>query len=208
MIALGLSVTAASPAMADSAVGMGRAQGSSTGVPAELPPYLECVPYARQVSGIRIYGDALTWWGQAEGRYGRGKRPRPGAVMALKPHGNMLLGHVATVSRVIDSRTILLNHANWSPVNGQRGQVEEGARAVDVSARNDWSEVRIWYAPQGDLGTTRWPVEGFIYADRDSTGQSATRMTEAAPSPAPTPAPSRPLRAAAPDPIGAIIASL
>ena len=36
------------------------------------PPYLQCVPYARQVSGIRIFGDAHTWWGQAEGRYARG----------------------------------------------------------------------------------------------------------------------------------------
>ena len=35
----------------------------------DLPPYLQCVPYARQVSGIRIYGDAHTWWDQAEGRY-------------------------------------------------------------------------------------------------------------------------------------------
>ena len=31
-------------------------------------PYLQCVPYARQVSGIQIYGDAWTWWDQAEGR--------------------------------------------------------------------------------------------------------------------------------------------
>jgi len=26
----------------------------------DLPSYLQCVPYARQVSGIRIYGDAHT----------------------------------------------------------------------------------------------------------------------------------------------------
>lgn len=31
-------------------------------------PYLQCVPYARQISGIQIYGDAWTWWGQAEGK--------------------------------------------------------------------------------------------------------------------------------------------
>jgi surface antigen len=135
---------------------------------AELPPYLQCVPYARQVSGIQIYGDAWTWWGQAEGRYARGHTPRPGAVMAFRPHGNMTLGHVAAVSQVVDSRTVLLTHANWSPIDGRRGQVERNVRAVDVSPANDWSQVRVWYAPIGDLGTTAWPVEGFIYPDKPS----------------------------------------
>ena len=75
-------------------------------------PYLQCVPYARQVSGIGIYGDAHTWWGQAEGRYARGREPRVGAVMAFRPYGNMRLGHVAAVSRIVDSRTVLLRHAS------------------------------------------------------------------------------------------------
>jgi hypothetical protein len=38
--------------------------------------------------------------------------------------------------------------------------------AVDVSPGNDWSQVQVWYAPLGKLGTTAWPVDGFIYADR------------------------------------------
>ena len=131
----------------------------------ESLPYLQCVPYARQVSGIQIYGDALTWWDKAEGRYARGSRPKPGAVMSFRPHGNMELGHVAAVSRVIDSRTVLLRHANWSVINGRRGQIEDNVRAVDVSDSNDWSEVRVWYAPIGALGTTAWPVNGFIYPE-------------------------------------------
>ncbi|MDF8332162.1 CHAP domain-containing protein [Novosphingobium cyanobacteriorum] len=126
-------------------------------------PYLQCVPYARQVSGIQLYGDALTWWDKAEGRYARGSRPRVGAVMSFRPYGRMELGHVAAVSRVIDSRTVLLRHANWSPIDGRRGQIENDVRAVDVSPANDWSEVRVWYAPLGGLGTTHWPVNGFIY---------------------------------------------
>ena len=128
-----------------------------------LPPYLQCVPYARLVSGVQITGDALTWWKKAEGRYARGFVPKAGAVMAFKPHGAMVLGHVAAVSRVLDSRTVLLRHANWSPINGRRGQIEDDVRAVDVSPKNDWSEVRVWFGPLGGLGTTRWPVEGFIY---------------------------------------------
>lgn len=131
----------------------------------ESLPYLQCVPYARQVSGIQIYGDALTWWDKAEGHYARGSRPKPGAVMSFRPHGNMELGHVAAVSRVIDSRTVLLRHANWSMINGRRGQIEDNVRAVDVSDNNDWSEVRVWYAPIGALGTTAWPVNGFIYPE-------------------------------------------
>jgi surface antigen len=129
---------------------------------AELPAYLQCVPYARQLTGIEIYGDAHTWWGQAQGRYRRGHVPVKGSVMAFRPHGNSRLGHVAAVSQIVDSRTILLSHANWSVP----GEVERNVRAVDVSAQNDWSEVRVWHGPSGTLGTTHWPVAGFIYGDK------------------------------------------
>ncbi len=136
----------------------------------ELPAYLQCVPYARERSGVKIFGDARTWWDQAAGRYKRGSRPRPGAVMAFRPSGGMTLGHVAAVAKVIDSRTVLLDHANWSPIDGRRGQIERGVRAVDVSPANDWSQVRVWYDPLQDLGTTAWPVAGFIYNERDGQG--------------------------------------
>ena len=151
----GLAVTA----NAETAVEIDRNSGGG----GTQDPYLQCVPYARQVSGIRIFGDAHTWWDQAEGHYARGHTPRLGAVMAFSPHGNMRLGHVAAVSRIIDSRTVLLRHANWSEIDGRRGQVEDNVRAIDVSPDNDWSEVRVWYAPIAGLGTTHWPVRGFIY---------------------------------------------
>jgi surface antigen len=138
---------------------------------AALPPYLQCVPYARQVTGISIFGDAHTWWDQAEGRYSRGLRPRIGAVMTFKPHGNSTLGHVAAVSRIVDSRTILIRHANWSPINGRRGQIEDNVEAVDVSPDNDWSEVRVWYAPIQGLGGAHWPVQGFIYPSKPSRAE-------------------------------------
>ena len=123
----------------------------------------ECVPIARSLSGIQIYGDARTWWGQAEGRYRRGNMPKKGAVLSFKPYGSMELGHVAAVSKIIDKRTILVTHSNWSPINGRRGQIERNVQVVDVSDRNDWSRVRVWFAPLQDLGTTHWPVHGFIY---------------------------------------------
>ncbi|WP_336985789.1 CHAP domain-containing protein [Altererythrobacter aquiaggeris] len=131
---------------------------------AELPAYLQCVPYARQVSGIRIFGDAHTWWDQADGRFARGNKPKVGAVMSFRPNRAMELGHVAAVSQIVDQRTVLLRHSNWSPINGRRGQIEDDVRAVDVSADNDWSAVRVWYHPLQALGRTAWPVNGFIYA--------------------------------------------
>lgn len=132
--------------------------GSALTIP-KAPGHLECVPYARTTSGIQIYGDAWTWWSQAKGRYATGSSPRVGAVMAIKPFNNSRLGHVATVSRLIDSRTVLLSHANWSVP----GEIERNVTALDVSPNNDWSQVRIWYGPAQNLGTTRWPVSGFIY---------------------------------------------
>lgn len=148
-------------------------------------PGLQCVPYARKISGIAIFGDAHTWWDQAADRYDRGFKPRVGAVIALPPHGNMQLGHVAMVSRIVDARTILLRHANWSPINGARGQIEDDVPTVDVSPNNDWSRVRVWFAPLQALGTTHWPVRGFIYnrkparlvRTRDPIGDIITRLT-------------------------------
>lgn len=124
---------------------------------------LQCVPYARETAGIRIYGDAWTWWDQAAGRYPRGSAPQVGAVLAFKPFGKMRLGHVAAVSRIVSARVILLRHANWSLIDGRRGQIEEDVEAKDVSPNNDWSQVRVWFAPLGNLGGTQWPVFGFIY---------------------------------------------
>ena len=135
----------------------------------ELPAYLQCVPYAREVSGVRIFGDAHTWWKQAAAKYERGNKPRVGAVMAFRPHRKMRLGHVAAVSKVIDARTVLLDHANWSPINGRRGQIERDVKAIDVSPNNDWSKVRVWYHPINGLGKSQWPVHGFIYGDGKSS---------------------------------------
>ena len=137
-------------------------------------PYWQCVPIARSLSGIQIRGDAYTWWSQAEGRYDRGKTPKRGAVLAFKPYGSMTLGHVAAVSRVIDDRTILVTHSNWSPINGERGQIERDVKVVDVSDEGDWSRVRVWFAPSQALGTTAWPVHGFIYPD----GKAPMRLPE------------------------------
>ena len=133
----------------------------------------QCAPFARLASGIQIFGNAATWWDQAEGRYGRGSAPEPGAVLVFKAAGQMRFGHVATVSEVVDARTVKLTHANWSPINGARGQIEVDVEAVDVSPANDWSEVRVWYAPIGDIGTSSHPAYGFIYPDQSAVQLAA-----------------------------------
>ncbi len=130
---------------------------------AALNEGLQCVPYARALSGVTIFGDAHTWWDQADGKYERGNAPEVGAVLAFPPHGKMRLGHVAAVRRVVDDRTIMISHANWSTIGGVRGHIEEDVRAVDVSEDNDWSSVRVWYTPNEAMGSTAWPAHGFIY---------------------------------------------
>ncbi len=122
---------------------------------------LQCVPFARQLSGIAIRGNANTWWSQAEGRYARGRTPRIGAVLTFAAIRSMRLGHVAMVSRIVSDREVLLTHANWS----RRGGIERDVRAVDVSDAGDWSAVRVWFGRIGGLGTTVYPIKGFIYAD-------------------------------------------
>ena len=203
-VATALAPLQAVPANASSSASVGFERDDPAGAGRELPPYLQCVPYARQLTGIQIYGDAHTWWEQAAGRYERGRTPKVGAVMAFVPHRNMQLGHVAAVSRVIDKRTVLLDHANWSPIDGRRGQIVRDVKAVDVSPANDWSEVRVWYGPQGGLGTTAWPVHGFIYGQRAKLDRmqvaaaAPTRPAQASSAPAavPSPAPAQaPVRA-------------
>ena len=123
---------------------------------------LQCVPYARIVSGVQLYGDALTWWDQAENHYRRGHMPRRGAVLAFRPAGPMVLGHVAVVSRVLDERRVLIRHANWCTP----GAIEEDVLAIDVSDAGDWSEVRVWHSPTGQMGARTNPTFGFIYPDK------------------------------------------
>ncbi|WP_425229805.1 CHAP domain-containing protein [Sphingomonas sp.] len=137
----------------------------------------QCVPFARAASGIQIYGDAWTWWDQADGRYDRGHRPRPGAVVVFARNERLPLGHVAVVSRVVETRVVLLTHANWSRFNGARGHAEQDVTLFDVSPRNDWSEVRVWFRDSDGLGNSVYPVDGFIYGG----GAAASELTGRSP---------------------------
>src|SRR3954471_20863274 len=141
---------------------------------AQADGYWQCVPFARLMSGIQIFGDARTWWSQAVGKYDTGFVPRAGAVLCFKPTARMNLGHVAFVSQVLTDRVIQVTHANWSIIDGGRGQIEKDVTVVDVSPAGDWSEVKVWYDPIRDLGSTVYPTYGFIYQNAQAIAVAAT----------------------------------
>ncbi len=134
----------------------------------------QCAPFARAISGIQLFGDAAGWWGQALGRYARGNAPAIGAAMVFKAGRSMRVGHVATVTGIISDRIVNVTHANWSPINGRRGKVETDVQIVDVSPNNDWTSVKVWYAPIKAVGTSAHAVFGFVYPD--ATAQLASRI--------------------------------
>jgi surface antigen len=136
--------------------------------------YWQCAPYAREISGIQIRGNANTWWDQAAGRYERGHEPKVGSVLALKSWGKMRIGHVAMVSQIVSDREVRLTHANWSVGGG----IERNVRAIDVSETGDWSKVKVWYGPSGDLGLTAYPAYGFIYSGAAPKQEQPMRFAE------------------------------
>lgn len=124
---------------------------------------IQCVPYAREASSIPIRGDAHTWWYQAEGRYERSSVPKVGAVMVLSKTTRLNFGHVAVVTKVIDSRNIEVEHANWGGTPHTRSFVYTSMPVKDVSPNNDWSKARFWHYPSSTYGSV-YPVSGFIYS--------------------------------------------
>lgn len=118
----------------------------------------QCVPYARAHSAVKIYGDAYTWWDQAEGKYPRGALPEPGAVMVLNNYAGADRGHLAIVRKLVSSREIRVDHANWL----DDGSVYVNDPVEDVSETNDWSLVRVFNLKTGAWGGRVYPVQGFI----------------------------------------------
>ncbi len=129
---------------------------------------LQCVPFARENTGIELSGNAATWWGNAQGVYERGARPEVGSVLNFRANGRMRMGHVAVVTNVVGSRNIEIDHANWAGPGAGRGGISRNITVVDVSERNDWSAVRVGLGSSGDYGSI-YPTYGFIY-DRPDHG--------------------------------------
>jgi surface antigen len=122
--------------------------------------HIQCVPFARRASGIEIYGNASTWWRQAEGRYPRSSSPAPGSVLVMRGYRREGRGHVAVVSAIVSARVIRVDQANWL----NAGEISVGVPVMDVSPHNDWSQVRVWYIPGGQWGARVYTAYGFIHA--------------------------------------------
>jgi hypothetical protein len=157
-------------------------------LPVAVTSGLSCVPFARMATGMNISGDARLWWYNAAGSYARGQQPERGSVLAFAASGGMSRGHVAVVSRVVNPRTILIDHANWAGPGIRRGTVMRGVTVVDVSDRNDWTAVRVQTGWDSDTFGRTYATYGFIY-NRAPDGRTlmvnAPRMEEVAQAPSP-----------------------
>jgi hypothetical protein len=126
----------------------------------------ECVPYARNVSGIQLRGNANTWWDKASGVYQRGALPAPGALLVLTPTSKLPSGHLAVVKDLVGPREINVTHTNWGNDWMSRRIVYESMRVQDASPMNDWTSVRFWNREANVFGFP-YPVQGFIYPVRE-----------------------------------------
>ena len=116
-----------------------------------------CALYARAQTGVFLFGAAGGWWDEAAGRYQRGQVPAVGSILVFRRSGYIPSGHVAVVAQVINSREIVVDHANW-----YHGMVTRDVTVIDNSPNNDWSAVAVM-----DLGTGKYgrdnPTYGFVY---------------------------------------------
>lgn len=122
---------------------------------------LSCAPFARELTGVSLRGDAASWWSQASGRYARQHSPEVGSILVFRSEGRLPSGHVSVVSRIVGEREIEVIQANWTPRT-----LERDRPVIDVSPRGDWTLVRVWWAPIDAMGSHAYPTYGFVVPAR------------------------------------------
>jgi surface antigen len=132
-----------------------------------------CALYARAITGVSLFGAAGGWWNEAAGLYQRGSAPDLGAILVFRRSGQMPSGHVAVVSGIINSREVLIDHANW-----YRGTVTRHMEAIDTSPYNDWTSVAVRDLRSGQFGRNS-PTYGFVYPNTGPRGIVETRSAAA-----------------------------
>ena len=162
-----LSITALAALAGCASDGGARGPERSGFVPAtlhvdKLPPPTQCALFAREFTGIRIRGDAWTWWDKAAGLYPRSDQPKADTILVFRSTPQLPLGHVGIVKRVVGPRQLLMTHANWGMDDPTKRIVHDSTAVIDVSPRNDWSAVRVWNAPAHAYGKV-YAAAGFIY---------------------------------------------
>ncbi|MBS0638732.1 MAG: CHAP domain-containing protein [Acetobacteraceae bacterium] len=133
---------------------------------------IECAPFARALTGVKLSGAAADWWPQAAGRYDRSRDPDVGSVLVFRRGGRLPSGHVAVVSEVVGPRQIRVTQANWV-----RHRITEEQSVIDVSRSGDWSLVRVFWPPSGEMGTTEYPTYGFIRPDHPPSKRMIAQRT-------------------------------
>ena len=119
---------------------------------------LFCVEYARARSGLAVFGDAKLWWARAKNLYARMASPVENAVMVFSGSKRLKKGHVAVVTHIVSRREIRVDQANWQ----NHGEIDLSTPVLDVSARNDWSKVRVWDMRSNGFGAHVYAISGFI----------------------------------------------
>jgi hypothetical protein len=119
---------------------------------------LFCVEFARNLSGLNIFGDAKYWWDRARNLYARAAHPLEEAVMVFSGSARLKRGHLAVVSEIVSPREIRVEQANWL----NKGEIDHATPILDVSEKNDWSKVRVWDVPSRQFGSRVYAVSGFI----------------------------------------------
>jgi surface antigen len=145
---------------------------------------LQCVPYARHVSGIELTGNAYGWWREADGRYARGQMPAEHAILSFKRSGRMPLGHVAVVTETVNPREVLVTQANWPSYGWRGGDISKAVSVIDVSPSNDWTEVRVQVGHSAVYGSV-YRTNGFIYGHAPPETLMAAASGKASPAGAP-----------------------
>lgn len=119
---------------------------------------LFCVEYARARSGLAVFGDAKFWWSRAKNLYARMATPAENAVMVFSGSKRLKKGHVAVVTDIVSKREIRVDQANWQ----NHGEIDHATPVLDVSAKNDWSKVRVWDMRSNGFGAHVYAISGFI----------------------------------------------
>ena len=106
-------------------------------------------------------------------------------MLVFRRSARLASGHVSVVSRVVSAREILVTQANWVPRRVTREPV------FDVSPGNDWSAVRVWWAPsrastfamarpmprEAPVTSATFPARGRSQSTSGASGPVPTRMT-------------------------------
>jgi hypothetical protein len=116
------------------------------------------VEYARLRSGLAVFGDAKLWWSRARNLYAEFAEPAVDAVMVFSGSKRIRKGHVAIVTKIVNPREVIVDHANWQ----NRGEIDHNTPVLDVSSKNNWTQVRVWDINSRQWGARVYKLSGFI----------------------------------------------